>query len=372
VIKCALHAVKLPPYKPIAKPPAILPRCDLGNLDGSMGTTFVRWGILGTGQIARAFAQGLREVPNAGLVAVASRNAATAQDFARAQITGTAAIRHYGDYQALANDPDIDAIYVATPHNLHAENALMCLHAGKAVLCEKPFTINRRQAREIVDVARHKKVFLMEAMWSRFLPAVREAKRLIEHGEIGRPLQIQSDFGFCAEFDAQSRLFSKQLGGGALLDIGIYPLSLAAYLLGPVDQVQAQAVLSQTGVDAQTAFILRHRNGALSSCLCSITAGTPMRMIVSGSRGRIELQSPFFMSQELVITDAEGNSRTQELPFLGNGYTHEAIEVGRCLNNDLKESPLMTLDESLDLMGWLDRMRAQCGVIYPYDDDNSD
>jgi predicted dehydrogenase len=337
-----------------------------------MSKLFVRWGILGTGQIARAFAQGLRDVPDAALVAVASRKTDTAQSFSDAFSVRPGAVMAHGSYEELAADPEVDAVYVATPHNLHADNALMCLHAGKAVLCEKPFTINRRLAREVIDEARHKKLFLMEAMWTRFLPAVREARRLVERGEIGQPRQVLADFGFCAEFDAHSRLFAKEAGGGALLDIGIYPLSIAAYLLGPVQQAQAEAVLSETGVDTQTAFSLRHRNGALSSCLCSITAATSSRLIVSGSRGSIELHAPFYMSHALTITDAAGASRTVNLPFLGNGYTHEAIEVGRCLRSGMTESPLMTLDETLDLMGWLDHMREQCGVRYPYDNENGD
>ncbi|MBV8633586.1 MAG: Gfo/Idh/MocA family oxidoreductase [Burkholderiaceae bacterium] len=337
-----------------------------------MSNSFIRWGIVGTGQIARAFAEGLRNVPDAALVAVASRRLDTAQEFAATFSVRPGAVKAHGSYEGLGDNPEVDAVYIATPHNLHAENALMCLHAGKAVLCEKPFTINRRQAREVVDLARHKKLFLMEAMWTRFLPAVREARRLLERGEIGEPRQVLADFGFCAEFDPTSRLFARELGGGALLDIGIYPLSIAAYLLGPIEQAQAQAVLADTGVDAQTAFSLRHRNGALSSCLCSITAATESRLIVSGSSGRIELHAPFFMSQALTITDNSGASRTINLPFLGNGYTHEAIEVGRCLRSGMMESPLMTLDESLDLMGWLDSMRAQCGVRYPYDDENGD
>ena len=337
-----------------------------------MSKSVVRWGILGTGQIARAFAQGLRDVPDAALVAVASRTLQSAQDFAAAHGVRPGAVTAHAGYEALAADPEVDAVYIATPHNLHAENALLCLHAGKAVLCEKPFTINRRQAREVVDVARHKKLFLMEAMWTRFLPAVRETRRMLERGDIGQPRQVLADFGFCAEFDPKSRLFARELGGGALLDIGIYPLSIAAYLLGPIRDAQAQAVLTETGVDAQTAFSLRHAGGGLSSCLCSITAGTESRLIVSGSRGRIELHAPFFMSQALTVTGNDGTSRTVNLPFLGNGYTHEAVEVSRCLRSGATESPLITLDESLDLMGWLDRMRAQCGVRYPYDDENDD
>jgi predicted dehydrogenase len=324
----------------------------------------IRWGILGTGQIARAFATGLRDVPGAELAAIASRNGDSAQAFAEE----FGASRHYGNYQLLASDPQVDVIYVATPHNLHAENTIMCLQAGKAVLCEKPFTINRRQASEAITLARQKKLFLMEAMWTRYLPAIQEAKRLLDQGAIGTPRHIQADFGFAADVNADHRLLSKQFGGGALLDIGIYPLSVAAYFLGEIGEAHAQATLGDTGVDLQTAFILRHRSGGLSSCICSIVAPSPDVLTISGSAGIIQVNAPFFKSQSLTVTTPDGSTRTVQLPYLGNGYTHEAIEVGRCLREGLLESPSMSLDETLALMTCLDTIRAQIGVSYPVDE----
>lgn len=323
----------------------------------------IRWGILGTGQIARAFATGLNDAPGAELAAVGSRTA----DSARAFASEFGAARHYGDYRSLAADRQIDAIYIATPHTLHAENTIMCLQAGKAVLCEKPFTINHRQAAEVVALARQKNLFLMEAMWTRYLPAIQEAKRLLEQGAIGVPRHVQADFGFAATVGAEHRLRSKELGGGALLDVGIYPLSLAAYLLGEVVDVHAQATLGDTGVDEQTAFVLRHRSGALSTCMCSIVAQSPIVMTISGSAGVLQINAPFFKSQSLTIVDANGAGRTIELPYLGNGYTHEAIEVGRCLRLGMTESPSMPQDETLALMACMDKIRAQCGVRYPAD-----
>jgi len=328
-----------------------------------MTTLPIRWGILGTGQIARAFAVGLRDVPGAELAAVGSRNSDTADAFANE----FGAPRHYGDYRSLAEDPQIDVIYVATPHTEHAENTIMCLQVGKPVLCEKPFTINHRQASEVVALARRKNLFMMEAMWTRYLPAIQEAKRLLDQGEIGIAHLVQADFGFAATVGSAHRLRDKHLGGGALLDIGIYPLSLAAYFLGAIGEVHAQATLSDEGIDEQTAFILRHRAGAMSSCACSIVAHSPIVLTISGNAGVIQVNAPFFKSQSLTITDLNSARRTIKLPFLGNGYTHEAIEVGHCLRLGLNESPTMPLDETLALMACMDAIRMQCGVHYPAD-----
>src|SRR5688572_13142856 len=208
----------------------------------------VRWGILSTGKIARAFAEALKDTGSAVLAGVGSRTLGSAQAFA-AEFGGTP----YGSYEALAAAPDIDAIYIGTPHTLHAANAMLALEGGKAVLCEKPFTINRREAAQVVALARQRKLFLMEAMWTRFLPAFDEARRILDSGEIGQPRQVVADFGFFASVAPEHRLVNPELGGGALLDLGIYPLSAAAWMLGPVESVTAQAVMSH-GVDAQTAF----------------------------------------------------------------------------------------------------------------------
>lgn len=323
----------------------------------------IRWGILGTGQIARAMAFALQELGGAKLVAVASRSAAGAQQFG-----AEFGIQHrHASYQALADDPGVDVVYIATPHALHAENALLCLNGGKHVLCEKAFTLNRRQAAEVVALAREKNLFLMEAMWSRFLPAIAEARRLVAGGEIGALTQIQADFGFAAEVGPEHRLLNPALGGGALLDIGIYPLSLAAFFLGPVDSVQAVAEMGPSGVDLQTAFSLRHRDGGVSSCVCSIRAHSPTEMTLSGTLGHIRLHPHFFQAQMLTIARSDGASRTVEFPHIGSGYAYEAQEVMRCLRAGLIESPLMTHEETLDLMEVLDTIRGQIGLGYAAD-----
>jgi predicted dehydrogenase len=324
----------------------------------------IRWGILGTGQIARALAFALQEVAGAKLVAVASRGSAGADKFGREFGIG----RCHASYQALADDPDVDVIYIATPHAMHAENTLMCLNGGKHVLCEKAFAMNRREAAEMLDLARHKQLFVMEAMWSRFLPAIGEVRRIIDSGEIGKVAQIQSDFGFAApEVGPEHRLLNPELGGGALLDIGIYPLSLSAFFLGPVESVQALAEMGPTGVDLQTAFSLRHQNGGVSSCVCSIRAQSPSEMTIAGPLGHIRIHNRFFQAQTLTVETADGNTRTVEFPHIGSGYAYEVVEVMRCLRAGLIESPLMPHAETLALMGVLDTIRAQIGLSYGAD-----
>ena len=323
----------------------------------------VRWGILGTGKIARAMANGLRDAPGAQLVAVASRSDAGAQAFGAEFGIDTC----HGSYQALADDAGVDVIYIATPHTLHAENALMCLAAGKHVVCEKPFTMNAREARAVVELAREKKLFLMEAMWSRFLPAVQEAKRIIASGGIGVPRQVQADIGFAANFPPEHRLFNPDLGGGALLDVGIYPLSMAAFFLGPVSAVQALAEMGATGVDEQVVFSLLHKGGGTSSCACSLRAQTPTEMLISGSLGRIRLPSRFYKPDHLVVEMMDGERRVVDAPYLGNGYTHEAIEAMRCIRVGLLESPVMPHADSVALMHNLDTMRGQIGLVYTAD-----
>jgi len=323
----------------------------------------IRWGILGTGKIAKALATALKELPDAELAAVASRSADSANAFA----AEFGAKRAHSSYQALADDPDVDVIYIATPHPMHHENALMCLRGGKSLLVEKAFTVNRREAEDIVALAREKKLFVMEAMWSRFQPAIVEARRLIEAGEIGKITNIQADLGFMADVGPEHRLFNPELGGGAMLDLGIYPLSVSAFFLGDVAEVKAMSVLGPTGVDVQTNFVLRHKNGGLSSCATSLTARTGATLTVCGSKGFLRLHSRFHHSDRFTIELNDGSSREIHLPRVGNGYAHEAMEVQRCLRAGLLESPVMPLDESLSLMGVMDDIRAQTGVRYAAD-----
>lgn len=323
----------------------------------------IRWGILGTGKIAQAMATALRDLPDARLVAVASRSLESAKRFG-AQF---GIERCHGSYQALADDAGVDVVYLATPHTLHADNALMCLMAGKHVLCEKPFTMNAREAQTVIKLAHEKQLFLMEAMWSRFLPAVQEAQRLIASGAIGTVQQLQADIGFVASFPPEHRLLNPALGGGALLDIGIYPLSMAAFFLGPVTQVQTLAEMGPTGVDEQAVFSLLHEGGGSSSCACTMRALTPTELTITGTLGRIRLPGRFYKPDHLVVEPMNGERRVVAAPFIGNGYTHEAMEAMRCIRADLLESPLMPHAETLALMTVLDTMRAQVGLVYDAD-----
>ena len=323
----------------------------------------VRWGILGTGKIARAFAAALKDTPGAVLAGVASRSIGGAQAFARE--FGAAA--GYGSYQALADAGDVDIIYIGTPHPMHAENALMALNAGKGVLCEKAFTMNRREAEAVVALARAKKLFLMEAMWTRFMPALAEVRRIIASGEIGRVQQLTADFGFAAAQGPEHRVFNPELGGGALLDLGIYPLSIAAALLGPVASVRAQAEMGATGVDVATGFTLMHEGGGMSICACSLRAHTPCELTVSGELGHVRMNTRFHQAQSISVVLADGAARTVPTPFIGNGYPHEAIEAQRCFLAGQIESPGMTHDETLALMGVMDAIREQVGLKYPAD-----
>jgi predicted dehydrogenase len=327
-------------------------------------TETVRWGILGTGKIARAFATALRDTPDAQLTGVGSRSIDSANAFARE--FGAAA--SYGAYQALADAGDVDIIYIATPHPMHAANALMALGAGKGVLCEKAFTMNRREALEVVTLARARKLFLMEAMWTRFMPALAEVRRIIAAGEIGPVSQVMADIGFTASQGAQHRLFNPELGGGALLDLGIYPLSIAAALLGPVESVRAQAEMGPTGVDIQTGFTLRHAGGGMSICSCSLRARTPGELTVSGALGHVRINAMFHRASSISVVLADGTSRTVQTPLIGNGYAHEAIEAQRCFRAGLVESSGMTHQETLALMGVMDTIREQIGLRYGADE----
>lgn len=329
-------------------------------------TQVIRWGILGTGKIAKAFATALRETPGAKLAAVASRSVDSATSFGAEY----GAERCHGSYQALADDPEVDVIYIGTPHPMHHENALMCLHGGKGVLVEKSFTMNRRQAEDIIRLARRKKLFVMEAMWTRFMPAVVEAKRIVDSGEIGVPANVSADFGFTSDAGPEHRIFAPELGGGALLDLGIYPLSMASFFLGPVTGAKAQAEMAATGVDMQTAFTLTHKDGGVSSCACSLRSRTPTELTISGTKGFVRLHDRFHNTETVTVTLVDGASRSERtinLPRSGNGYTHEAQEVGRCIRAGLIESPVMPHEETLSIMGTLDDIRAQIGLKYSAD-----
>ncbi|MDZ4763090.1 MAG: Gfo/Idh/MocA family oxidoreductase [Chloroflexota bacterium] len=321
-----------------------------------------RWGILSTGSIAGIFATGLKELPDAEIVAVGSRSQDSADAFgARFNIP-----RRYASYEDLANDPEVDAIYIGTPHPMHKDSALLCLNAGKAVLCEKPFMLNAGETRTVIQTARERGVFLMEAMWTRFIPATTKVRELIASGAIGDVRLMTVDFGFRATFDPKHRLFAPELGGGSLLDIGVYDLALASLVFGraPI-HVVADADKGATGVDEQMAAILRYDDGALAVLTSAVRTDTPQEAVINGTHGRIRIHSQFWRPTRLTVTIPNEPERVYDIPYAGNGYHYEAAEVARCLREGLTESPTMPLDETLAIMETMDTIRAAFGLVYP-------
>lgn len=324
----------------------------------------VRWGILATGGIAAAFTADLVDLPDAEVVAVASRSTESAKAFADRFGIG----RAYGDWESLARDEDVDVIYVATPHAAHRAAAGLCLEAGRNVLCEKAFTLNLREAEELVALAKEHGGFLMEAMWMYCNPLVRRLKALVDDGAIGEVRTVQADFGLAGPFPPAHRLRDPGQGGGALLDLGVYPVSFAQLLLGEPTGITSRAVLSEEGVDLQTGALFTWDSGALASLHCSINGGTAVVASVTGSKGRIDIPSGFFHPERFVLhRDGRDPEEFTADPADGprTSFRHEAREVMRALRAGEKESPLVPLDGTLAIMRTLDTIRAQIGVRYP-------
>ncbi len=321
----------------------------------------IRWGILATGSIAAKLASAINDVEDADLLAVGSRSQESADVFGDTWNVP----RRYASYEALAADPDVDVIYIATPHPYHDDNMRLCLEAGKHVLCEKPFTLNASEAETCVALARKKGLFLMDAMWTRTIPAIIQVRRWLEDGRIGEPRLLQADFTFDMAFDPDHRLFNPALGGGALLDVGIYPLALASMVLGDPVAISGQAILGQTGVDELDGITLTYPSQALAVLTCGIRADKPQEATITGSDGRIVIHPPFHCPNTLTLTSGDSQPKTVTIPYRGNGYVHEVIEVNRCLRDGRLESPLMPLDETIRLMRQMDTLRAAWGVVYP-------
>lgn len=325
----------------------------------------IRWGILGCGKIAHKFAADLRLVEDATLVAVASREKNRAEDFAKQNDASLALT----SYEALASCDQVDVIYIATPHGFHHEHTLLCLNHKKAVLCEKAFALNERQAAEMVSAAKKNKVFLMEAFWTKFIPQYKTLTQLITSGEIGELKMIQADFGFRAAEPAPQRLYDPELGGGALLDIGIYPVFLAISLLGRPADVTAVMSPYPSGVDEQIAMTLKFGNGSLAMLSASFAADTPVEATVIGTKGYIRMRDRFYNPvSTLEVVKSNGKPQPVEVyKESGFGYQFQARHVSECLRNKLIESPVMSFGDSLLLMNTLDRIRATCGIRYKVD-----
>lgn len=329
-------------------------------------TPTVRWGILGTGQISTAFATGLTVLPDAALVAIGSRAAATAGAFGAR--FGIPRRGQHASYDALADDPDVDIVFVGTPHQRHLDCTLRCLAAGKAVMCEKPFAINTCEARAMVSAARNANLLLMEAMWMRFTPAMVEIRALLEEGSIGEVRMVSADLGFRASEGRPLRLFDLAYGGGALLDVGVYLLSFASMILGTPTRLASLATLGDAGVDEQAGILLGYDGGQIAILSTAIRTGTPVVATIMGTSGRIDIHSEWHKPTVFTLhRDGHEPSRV-ERAWHGNGYNYEAAEAMRALRAGELESPIVPLDETLAIVQTMDHLRAAWELRFPADD----
>ncbi len=321
----------------------------------------VRWGIIGPGKIAGKFAKDIGVLPQARLYAVASRSLDKAQAFA-----GLHGIPHaFGSYEELLECPGLDAVYVATPHTGHHPHVLLCLEKGIPVLCEKPFAVNAAQARDMVATARSRQTFLMEALWTRFLPTIQKALEIVHSGTLGRVLSIRADFGFLPVFDPHSRLFDPALAGGALLDVGVYPVFLAHLFLGKPERISALGTLGSTGVDEETAIAMQWRDGAMAQLHCSVRASTKTEAFIHCEKGTIYLHTRWYSTTTMSVLQTGETPQFFSFDYPCGGFSYQIAEVMRCLRLGWHESPQIPLDFSVDVMETLDEVRRQIGLRYP-------
>ncbi|MEI6648336.1 MAG: Gfo/Idh/MocA family oxidoreductase [Actinomycetes bacterium] len=318
------------------------------------------WGIIGTGGIAGAFVRDLSYTEDHKAVAVGSRSLEGADRFG--EENGIA--DRYSSYEALVNEAQVDAIYVATPHPDHSRSTVIALNAGKPVLCEKPFAMSAKQTSEMIGAARANNVMLMEAMWARFLPHMHEIRTIINNGVIGEIISVQADHGQWFPEDPKFRLFAPELGGGALLDLGIYPVSFAHMVLGKPSKITAVSDPAFTGVDAQTSAIFQYPNGAHAILTTTLSSATPCAAVISGTLGRIEIDRTFYAPTSFRVTLRSGEVTEFPRNYVGHGLREQAIEFARCVRAGLTESPILTLSETFDIMSSLDEIRSQIGLTY--------
>ncbi|MEJ7646823.1 MAG: Gfo/Idh/MocA family oxidoreductase [Chryseolinea sp.] len=325
----------------------------------------IRWGILGCGKIANKFAADLKLVEGAMLMAVASRDAERSKAFADLYGAPLA----FSSYEEMARSQDVDVIYIATPHGLHHEHAMLCIRHRKAVLCEKAFALNSTQVQEMIGAAQQHKVFLMEAFWTKFIPQYRQVDSIVSSGAIGEIRMVQADFGFLAAEPTPQRFFDPALGGGALLDIGIYPVFMATSLIGRPTRINALMNAYPSGVDKQIAMQFKYDNGALAVLSASFEAETPVEATIMGSKGFVRMQARFHnASSKVELTLGKEPAQVVDVHTEeGVGYQFEARHVTECLQQQLIESPIMKHSDSLLLMETLDRIREQCRITYPAD-----
>ena len=322
-----------------------------------------RWGILGTGGIASAFIEDLKRASGHSVVAVGSRTLSKASTFA-GRISGATA---YGSYQELVNDSAVDAIYVATPHPMHLEHTLLAVNAGKPTLCEKPFAISATQAQLMVDAAARNNVALLEAMWTRYLPHIAQLREILASGVLGEIQTVEADHGQRLADQNIARLIDPELGGGALLDLGIYPISFTHLILGAPSVITARAVKTDRGVDAQTSAIFDYANGAQAVINTTMIAQTPCRAVVSGFLGRLEIDRTFYNPAAMRVVLFDGTTTQYPNTYVGQGLREQAIEMARVVRAGLLQSPLMPWSETIAVMKTMDEIRKQIGLRYSFE-----
>ena len=321
------------------------------------------WGILGPGGIAQAFAKDLTFIEGHTIGAVGSRSIANAEKFANT-FGGTA----YGSYEELVADSSIDAIYVATPHPAHHDNVILALNAGKPVLCEKPFAVNAKQAQAMVDAAAKNKVALMEAMWARFLPHYARVREIVASGVLGPILSIHADHGQRLADQGIARLVDPQLAGGALLDLGIYPISFAHMILGNPTSITSKAVMTDRGVDAQTSMIFSYDNGAQAVLTTTMIEQTPCRAVVAGLHGWLEIDRTFYNPASMRVILNDGSVTEYPSAYTGHGLREQAESFKQIVQSGAVESKVLTWKDTVDIMKSMDTVRSQIGLRYPFED----
>lgn len=355
--------------------------CPAWRYLGRMSAEPVRWGILATGKIAHTFARDLMLVPGAALTAVGSRRLASAQAFAAEYDGDTGGpIAAHGSYAELVADPNVDVVYIATPHALHLDNVRLAFEAGKHVLCEKPLTISLADAEEMVALAREHRRFLMEAMWTACHPGVRALQRRLAAGEFGTPRHVHAELGFVVQASPEDRMLNPDLGAGALLDMGIYPLTFAHLLLGEARSMTAQADLREVddaAFDLSVAMTGAYAGGALATMHASMTSWTSGAAAIATDAGRIDVPEFHHPTRITFAPQAQMADWTADAgplepieiepdePVIGRGYGNEIAEVNRCLREGLLESPLVPHTQTLTLMRQMEEIRRQTGIRYP-------
>jgi predicted dehydrogenase len=322
----------------------------------------IRWGILGAGGIAGTVGTDIVDTPGNEVAAVGARDLERASALADQLGAG----RAYGSYAELVADPEVDVVYVATTHGQHHEHALLALRAGKAVLVEKAFTLNARQARDVVAEARQRRLFCMEAMWMRLNPLIIRARQIAASGRIGDLISVHADLSHLFPYDPKHRLYDLAAGGGALLDLGVYPVTFAWLFLGRPDTVQVTGALAPTGADTAVAMQWGYRDGRFAQLSCSARGTNPLTGLVTGTEGWISIGRRIHRAPFITVHDENGDDELSQT-IEGGGFDHEVTEVARCLRAGELESPLVPLDETVAVLELLDDVRAQLGVRYAAD-----